>query len=239
MGLGDKRLTLGRTTSPGPQRPRQNGPRQNGARPVGPRQNGARPVGAGPEGAGPVGAGPGSARPTSAGPVSAARVLALLLTLLAGLVPAEGTAEGTAAGAGAGGRCTPDVLGLRGNWGQARFRVEVVDDARGRARGLMGRKHLPRLSGMLFVYDHPQRVAFWMKNTLIPLDMLFADATGRVVSVHENAVPGDLTPIPGGEGVQFVLEINGGMAALLGIAPGSEMRHPAIASESAAWPCDE
>ena len=69
---------------------------------------------------------------------------------------------------------------------------------------------------MLFVYEGPRRVAFWMKNTLIPLDMIFADATGRVTRVHANAVPLDETPIDGGEGVQFVLEINGGLADAAG-----------------------
>ena len=77
-----------------------------------------------------------------------------------------------------------------------------------------------------------------MKNTLISLDMIFADATGTVRRVHEGAVPGDLTPIPGGADIQYVLEINAGMAKRLGIAEGAQMRHPAIASEKAAWPCD-
>ncbi len=89
---------------------------------------------------------------------------------------------------------------------------------------------------MLFVYEAPKRAQFWMKNTLIPLDMIFADSTGRVTRVHSDAVPQDETVIDGGEGVQYVLEINGGLAARLGIAPGALMRHPAIAG--AAWACD-
>jgi uncharacterized membrane protein (UPF0127 family) len=75
-----------------------------------------------------------------------------------------------------------------------------------------------------------------MKNTLIPLDMIFADERGVVTSVHANAVPHDLTTIDGGEGVRFVLEINGGLAKRLGIVPGSEMRHPAI--DVPVWACD-
>ncbi|MBP7003482.1 MAG: DUF192 domain-containing protein [Amaricoccus sp.] len=118
-----------------------------------------------------------------------------------------------------------------------RFQVEVADDDAERARGLMFRESLPRFGGMLFVYDTAQPVAFWMKNTLIPLDMLFFDASGRLVSVHENAVPGDLTAIPGHGDVQFVLELNGGAAARLGIAAGAEMRHPAIPAAGAAWSC--
>ena len=102
----------------------------------------------------------------------------------------------------------------------------------------MFRTELAPASGMLFVYDSPKRPSFWMKNTLIPLDMVFADATGTVTRVHADAVPGDLTPIDGGEGVQFVLEINAGLAGKLGIAPGTVLRHPAIPAATAAWPCN-
>jgi uncharacterized membrane protein (UPF0127 family) len=101
----------------------------------------------------------------------------------------------------------------------------------------MFREDMARSAGMLFVYEAPQAAVFWMENTLIPLDMIFADASGRVTHVHSDARPLDRTPIDGGEGVQFVLEVNGGLAARLGIAPGAEMRHPAIPSDSAVWPC--
>ena len=101
----------------------------------------------------------------------------------------------------------------------------------------MNRPAMARTAGMLFVYDKPQSVSFWMKNTLIPLDMIFADRTGRVTAIHENAVPLDTTPIPGGDSIQYVLEINGGMAAMLGLTVGSEMQHPAIEQSDATWPC--
>lgn len=133
--------------------------------------------------------------------------------------------------------CSEETLHLRGDWGNAQFAVEVVDTAESRSRGLMFVEDLPTMSGMLFVYDRPQSVSFWMKNTLIPLDMIFADGTGVVQNVHDNAVPGDLTAIPGGTNIQFVLELNGGMADRLGIGPGTEMRHPAIPDEVASWPC--
>ncbi len=90
---------------------------------------------------------------------------------------------------------------------------------------------------MLFVYERPQRAVFWMRNTLIPLDLIFMDSTGTVTRIHENAIPLDLTGIEGGEAVQFVLEINGGLARRLGIAEGSALRHPAI-GEDAAWACE-
>ena len=134
--------------------------------------------------------------------------------------------------------CTPDAVELRGPGGVARFTVEVADDGAERAQGLMFRESMPTSAGMLFVYDAPQRASFWMKNTLIPLDMIFADETGRVTRVHSNAVPGDTTPIDGGTGVRFVLEINGGLAQRLGLAEGTEMRHPAIPQATAVWPCD-
>jgi len=138
---------------------------------------------------------------------------------------------------GAGAACRDDIVELRGDWGEARFHVELADTAAERAQGLMFREEMSRNAGMLFVYPWPQRVTFWMKNTLIPLDMIFADARGTVRHVHQNAVPEDLTPIPGGDDILVVLEINGGLAGALGIAPGSEIRHPALDRDTAAWPC--
>ena len=142
-----------------------------------------------------------------------------------------------ASGAAAVETCQDDAVFLRGEWGTARFAVDVVQTPEDRSQGLMFVENLPRMSGMLFVYDHEQTVSFWMKNTLIPLDMIFADGAGVVQTVHDNAVPGDLTAIPGGQNIQFVLEINGGMADRLGISEGSELRHPAISVTDAAWPC--
>lgn len=134
--------------------------------------------------------------------------------------------------------CSLDRVDLRWADGRESFVVERADTPETRARGLMFRPSLDMASGMLFIYDTPRRPQFWMKNTLIPLDMIFADATGTVTRVHSNAVPGDLTPIDGGEGVALVLEINGGLAETLRIAPGTEMRYPAIDQTKAAWPCD-
>lgn len=134
--------------------------------------------------------------------------------------------------------CREDRLQMRWDGGRESFSVEVADDAAERAKGLMFRETLDLGSGMLFVYEAPHKVAFWMKNTLIPLDMVFADITGTVTRVHANAIPGDLTPIDGGDGVAFVVEINAGLAAKLGIAPGAVLRHPAIPQDQAAWPCD-
>jgi hypothetical protein len=141
------------------------------------------------------------------------------------------------AGMPAAAACREDVAEFRWDGGAARFAVEIADDERERARGLMFRERMGAGQGMLFVYDRPQPVSFWMKNTLIPLDMVFMGEDGRVRSVHAEAIPGDETPIPGGSDIQYVLEINGGLAARIGLGPGAVMRHPAIDPAAAAWPC--
>ncbi|GHE94569.1 hypothetical protein GCM10016455_13780 [Aliiroseovarius zhejiangensis] len=133
--------------------------------------------------------------------------------------------------------CDPGHVDLRGDWGQARFSVEVADDPGERALGLMNRDSLPVSHGMLFLFETPQSVSFWMKNTLIPLDMLFLQADGTVARVHSNAIPHDLTPIPGGPDIQAVLEINGGLAQRFGIGEGTVLRHPDLDQSIAAWPC--
>jgi hypothetical protein len=133
--------------------------------------------------------------------------------------------------------CREDLALFRFGAGQAGFSVEIADDPAERAQGLMHRATLPASAGMLFIYEHPQAASFWMKNTLLPLDMIFVDATGTVTRVHENATPMDETPIPGGDGVLMVLEINGGLARRIGIVPGAELAHPRLSQEIAAFPC--
>ncbi|MFQ6548974.1 DUF192 domain-containing protein [Aestuariibius sp. 2305UL40-4] len=147
------------------------------------------------------------------------------------------TASAVLAGSGALADCAEDLVTVAGAFGQAQFNIELADDPEERARGLMFREDLPTFDGMLFVYDAPGRVAFWMRNTLIPLDMIFVDETGRVTQIHENAVPGDVTPIPGPDDTLAVLEINGGLAGRLGIAEGAMLGHPAFNQEIAALPC--
>jgi len=141
-----------------------------------------------------------------------------------------------AGAAGAAQGCHPSQANLRGDWGQAAFSVEIADNDETRARGLMYRKSMPEFSGMLFVFDRPQHAQFWMKNTFIPLDMLFIDASGVVRRIKQNATPHSTAIIDGGEGVKAVLEVNGGVAARLGIGPGTQIQHP-VFGPSAAWPC--
>jgi uncharacterized membrane protein (UPF0127 family) len=118
-----------------------------------------------------------------------------------------------------------------------RFSVEIADDSAERAQGLMNRTSMPSSSGMLFIYPAPGPVSFWMKNTLIPLDLVFVDATGLVTQVHPMAQPLDESGIDGGLDVQFVIEINGGLAKALGLVPDSVLLHPAVEQSIAKWPC--
>ena len=110
--------------------------------------------------------------------------------------------------------------------GRHEFKVEVVSTPDKMAQGLMYRKSLPEDAGMLFDYGRPQPASFWMKNTLIPLDMIFIGADGRIINIHERAVPLSLDPIPSAGPVRGVLEVNGGTAARLGIKPGDRVVHP-------------
>ena len=141
-------------------------------------------------------------------------------------------------GSAVGATCAPDTVELRWDGGSARFTVELADTPQLREAGLMNRDHMASSAAMLFAYQAPEHASFWMKNTLIPLDMFFADATGRVTRVHSDAVPQDLTPIDGGAAVSYVLEINGGLAKRLGLPEGAAMRSAVIAQQGAVWPCD-
>ena len=133
--------------------------------------------------------------------------------------------------------CSDARVDLRGEWGQARFSVEVAESPEEISRGLMHRTSMPASAGMIFIYPSPRPATFWMRNTLIPLDMIFVSADGVVQKIHENAIPRDETIIFGGDEIQYVLEINGGMASRIGITVGTELRHPKIDSTIAAWPC--
>jgi uncharacterized membrane protein (UPF0127 family) len=117
------------------------------------------------------------------------------------------------------------------------FTVEMAITPDHQTIGLMFRTEIAANEGMIFDWGRPRESSMWMRNTLIPLDMLFADPTGRITRIHDNAVPLDETSIDGGEGVQFVLEINGGMAARLGITVGDVMQHPSFGPTAAA-PCE-
>ena len=109
---------------------------------------------------------------------------------------------------------------------EIKFEVDLATNDAERSRGLMYRKELGAYEGMLFDFYQEMPVSFWMKNTLIPLDMVFIAADGTVRHVHANAVPLSTDTVPSRFPVRAVLEINGGSAALLGIKPGDKVKHP-------------
>jgi uncharacterized membrane protein (UPF0127 family) len=106
------------------------------------------------------------------------------------------------------------------------FAVEMAENDAEREKGLMFRKELPEGRGMLFDFQREQDVSFWMQNTYIPLDMIFIQADGRILRIAENTEPLSTRIIPSGGPVRAVLEVFGGTAEKLGIAPGDRVAHP-------------
>jgi len=133
--------------------------------------------------------------------------------------------------------CREDQVDLRHEGSEVRFEIEIADTPEERAQGLMFREDLGQFSGMLFIYDRPQPVSFWMKNTPLPLDMLFIDETGTVRRIAERTTPFSTRSVPGGDDILMVLEINGGLSEMLGLEVGTQIRHPALDPSRAAWPC--
>jgi hypothetical protein len=108
------------------------------------------------------------------------------------------------------------------------FTVELATNDAERERGLMYRKELPDGRGMLFDFHEERPVAFWMRNTYIPLDMIFIRADGRILRIAENTQPLSDRLIPSEGPVRAVLEVTGGTARKLGIAPGDLVESPAL-----------
>ena len=135
-------------------------------------------------------------------------------------------------------RCKDSIVEIKSAHAHIRLNVEVADSAEERAIGLMHRQSMPYNSGMWFIYETPRTVAFWMRNTLIPLDMIFVDQHGMVQKIHMNARPLDETPIPGGDNIQFVLEVNAGLSERYGLGAGDFIRHPSI-KQDPVWPCQK
>lgn len=106
------------------------------------------------------------------------------------------------------------------------FSVEIADTEAARDKGLMFRKSLPPGQGMLFDFHREAPVGFWMKNTYIPLDMIFIRGDGRIANIAENAKPLSETVIPSDGPVLAVLEVAGGTARKLGIVPGDRVANP-------------
>ena len=116
--------------------------------------------------------------------------------------------------------------------GPHRFTVEVAETPEQMEQGLMFRRAMAPDAGMVFDYKTPTVATMWMRNTLIPLDMLFVDGQGRIVNIHQRAVPQSLDIIAAAAPVRAVIELNGGTAARLGIAPGDRVQHPIFGNGS-------
>jgi uncharacterized membrane protein (UPF0127 family) len=108
------------------------------------------------------------------------------------------------------------------------FRVWLADTPQRQAQGLMFVRSLPDLQGMLFVYEQPKAISMWMKNTYIPLDMVFIDARGRIQQIVEQTTPHSLELIRSKDAALAVLEIAGGEARRLGLHAGQRVSHPAL-----------
>jgi uncharacterized protein len=114
--------------------------------------------------------------------------------------------------------------------GTHNFQVEIARDDASRARGLMDRRFMPADHGMLFEFEREEPEAFWMKDTYIPLDMIFISRVGVVTNIAANAEPLSERAIPSGPPCMAVLELNGGAAARIGLKVGDKVRHPFFGS---------
>ena len=118
------------------------------------------------------------------------------------------------------------------------FAVEVADEPAEWAEGLMHRTELARDAGMIFVFPEPRPASFWMKNTPLPLDMIFVADDGRVANVAERTTPFSLESVRSDGPVRAVVEVNAGLADEFGIEAGTPVQHPAFGAAPPAWSCD-
>ena len=118
------------------------------------------------------------------------------------------------------------IVGQSGN--ETVFQVEIADTPEKREIGLMYRKELARDRGMIFLFPYESPQSFWMKNTILPLDMIFINSDKKIVGIVEQAVPFSLDPRAVPAASQFVLEINGGLAKRYGLRPGDQVRFEGI-----------
>jgi uncharacterized membrane protein (UPF0127 family) len=160
-------------------------------------------------------------------------VLVLAAATALGLAPAPAPLSPAAAGAGEAQRALAEKLVLSTAAGARALEVEVARDEAARERGLMYRRHLPENRGMLFDFGHEQTVLMWMKNTYIPLDMIFISRDGRVTHIEENAEPLSEAIISSHGPAFAVLEVNAGLAKKLGLKPGDRVEHPMFARPGA------
>jgi uncharacterized membrane protein (UPF0127 family) len=145
------------------------------------------------------------------------------LTLLVGPSACRATAEPTVALAGSDGRSVEVI-------------VEIARTSAELRRGLMWRDEMARDHGMLFVFANESERSFWMKNTPLPLDILYIDSSARIVSIAENTTPYSTKSIPSRGPARYVLEVNGGFCREHGIVAGSTVRLPDLSASADAAP---
>jgi uncharacterized protein len=119
-----------------------------------------------------------------------------------------------------------DSLEIVTSTGRHAFQVEIANNDATREHGLMDRRYMAPDHGMLFEFDRDEPVAFWMKNTYIPLDMVFISPSGIVTHIAPNAEPLSERVIPSGGPTVAVLEVDGKIAASIGLKVGDKVRHP-------------
>jgi uncharacterized protein len=138
----------------------------------------------------------------------------LSLVLMAASVVAPARANG------------PETLEIVAAGGTRVIQIEIAKDDATRERGLMYRRFMPADQGMLFEFDREAPQSFWMKNTYIPLDMIFISRSGMVTNIVADTEPLSERVIPSGPACAAVLELNGGAAAAMGLRVGDKVRHP-------------
>lgn len=141
-----------------------------------------------------------------------------VLALAAFAVPAAAQAPAV--------RFEKSALTIESGGKRHRFTVEIADNDERRTLGLMHRRQMAADAGMLFDFKRDGQVSMWMRNTVLPLDMLFVDRDGIVRKIHQRAVPFSETVISSDVPVRAVLELNGGTASRLGLKPGDRLDHP-------------
>jgi hypothetical protein len=122
-------------------------------------------------------------------------------------------------------RFEQSTLSIVTDKGTLSFTVELAISPTQQSQGLMYRRSMAPDAGMLFVYSRPQPTSFWMKNTFIPLDMIFIGADGKIVNIKQRTVPQSLAPVRSKGDVLAVLDLNGGTSSRLGIKAGDTVRH--------------
>ena len=151
--------------------------------------------------------------------------LAMFAPLSAGACRAEAPAPAAALPATAPVTAALETVTVDTVRGPVSFKVEIADDDAERERGLMYRTSLAPDAGMLFIWTKPAQRAFWMRNTYIPLDIIYIGVNGRILSISAMAEPFNETPLPSEGAALGVLEIAGGRAAELGITIGDRVHH--------------